>query len=87
MAPNLTSKRWLVVDDDDPDVLALTARVLRSLPDREVVACDNPRQALEWFAAEPESIELLVTDFQMPELNGCELARRARVLAPHLRIL
>lgn len=82
----LAPKRWLVVDDD-PDVLALTARVLRSLPDQEVVACANPRRALELLTVEPESFEHLVTDFLMPELNGCELARRARTRAPHLRVL
>jgi two-component system, cell cycle sensor histidine kinase and response regulator CckA len=81
-----TQKRWLVVDDD-PDPPALTARVLRRLPDREVVACDNPRRALELIAAEPESFEILVTDFQMPELNGCELARRVRDRAPQLGVL
>ena len=82
----LTPKRWLVVDDD-PALLALTVRVLRSVPDQEVVECDNPRQALELFTADPESFELLVTDFEMPELNGCDLARRARTRAPQLRVL
>jgi DNA-binding response OmpR family regulator len=80
------SKRWLVVDDE-PAVLALTTRVLRKLPGSEVVGCDNPLQALEVFMANPESFELLVTDFDMPKLNGFELSRRARAQSSQLRVL
>jgi CheY-like chemotaxis protein len=82
----LHSKRWLVVDDD-PAVLALTTSVLRSLPGSVVVACDDPRQALATFLADPESFEMLVTDFDMPSLDGLELSRRIRVESPRLPVL
>jgi len=80
------SRRLLVVDDD-PGVLALTTLVLRSLPGSEVVACDNPRQALDVFMADPESFEMLVTDFNMPSLDGIELSRRIHLQSPQLRVL
>ena len=80
------AKRWLVVDDN-PVMLALTTRVLRSLPGSEVVACDNPGQALEVFMAEPESFEMLVTDLEMPEFDGLELSRRVRARSPRLHVL
>ena len=77
----------LLVVDDDPGVLALTTMVLRSLPGSEVVACDNPRQALDVFMADPESFEMLVTDFNMPSLDGIELSRRIHLQSPQLRVL
>lgn len=79
-------KRWLLVDDD-PAVLEITARVLRSLPGSDVVACDDPRRALDIFCAEPEQFELLVTDFDMPWMDGLELASRARARSPQLHVL
>jgi DNA-binding NtrC family response regulator len=80
------SRRLLVVDDD-PEVLALTTMVLRKLPGSEVVACDNPRQALDVFMANPESFEMLVTDFNMPSLDGIELSRRLHLQSPQLHVL
>jgi len=82
----LQFKRWLVVDDD-PTLLALTAQVLRTLPGGEVVACDDPQRALGLFLAAPESFEILVTDFDMPVLNGFGLASRVRAQAPRLPVL
>ena len=79
-------QRWLVVDDDAP-LLKLTAELLRSLPGSEVISCTDPRAALEVFFAEPETFELIVTDFDMPELNGGELARRIHAHSPNLKVL
>ena len=78
--------RWLVVDDD-PSMLELTAAVLRSVPGSEVVACGDPRIALGVFSAEPESFELMVTDFNMPGLDGLELARAVHERAPALKVV
>ena len=80
------SKRWLVVDDD-PAVLALTTNVLRGFSGSEVVACDDPQQALDIFMADPTSFEMLVTDFDMPSLDGIELSRRIRAQSPQLHVL
>ena len=80
------TKRWLVVDDD-PAVLALTAALLRSFGGGEVVAYGNPRQALDVFLTASESFDLLVTDFEMPGLDGFELATRVRARSPGLPVL
>jgi len=70
--PKVTALRVLVVDDD-PDVAASTALILKYFGYEVVVARDGPR-ALEAFQAqEPDAVLL---DIRMPRMNGCEIARR-----------
>ena len=78
--------RWLVVDDD-ATVLELTTAVLRTVPGSDVVACGDAHAALEIFYAEPESFELVVTDFNMPGMDGLALAHAVHERAPGLKVL
>ena len=76
-----------LVVDDDPGVLKSIAQILRRIPGGEFLACNNPCQALKIFNAAPESIELLVTDFDMPGLDGMQLARCVRAGSSRVQIL
>ena len=79
------SERLLVVDDD-PTVLALTADMLTSLG-YGVVTANNASEALQILEQDP-GIELLFTDVVMPGgISGVSLARTARDRRPGLRIL
>ena len=78
--------RWLVVDDD-ATMLELTTEVLRGVPGSEVVACNDSRTALDVFFADPETFELVVTDFNMPGLDGIEFAQAVHARAPQLKVL
>lgn len=84
--PCPSRRRWLVVEDD-PAALDLTAQARRAVADAEVVACDHPRRALDVFFTEPESFDLLVTDYNLPELDGLALARAIHGRAPNLPVV
>lgn len=49
-------------------------RGFRRLPEVEVVAEATPGGALLRFAADPTGYRLVITDYQMPEMSGIELA-------------
>jgi YesN/AraC family two-component response regulator len=51
-----------------------------------VVTADAGTQALEKLAAD-EGIEVLITDINMPGMDGYELIERARDRRPRLRVL
>ncbi len=76
----------VLVVDDETNLLDLARVSLEALGYRVLVA-DTPQQALEILAAEPV-IDLLFSDVVMPGgINGYELADRASVLRPGLKVL
>ncbi len=75
---NSSSRRWLVVDDE-LIIAEMTAQLLRRLNRSvEVVPFSNPVEALRAFEADPESVEMVLTDCNMPELDGIKLTRLIR---------
>jgi signal transduction histidine kinase/CheY-like chemotaxis protein len=76
----------ILVVEDDQEVLAVTAENLRDLGYR-VMTVANAMQALEILGSE-QPIDLLFTDVVMPgDMNGAQLAIRARHIRPDLRVL
>lgn len=73
----------LFVEDDDA-VRQSTAQVLISRGFRTLVA-RNGYEAMRLLAQHP--VDLLFTDVVMPELDGIELARQAKLLKPELKVL
>jgi DNA-binding NtrC family response regulator len=65
--------------DDDPDLLAVLVRVLRK-DGYDVVAVPTPHEALAVLASRP--VAVMVSDYEMPEMDGVELSVRARALSP-----
>jgi len=66
----------ILVADDEPDVLFMTAFVLRQLGGYEVVEARNGQEALELALQHVPT--LLVLDVQMPRMTGYEVCRQIR---------
>lgn len=77
--------RILVVDDDD-SVRMFTARAL-GLDGHRVDTVNDGDAALELIIAEKGSYDLILSDIQMPAMDGIEMARTAAKDFPDLRIL
>src|SRR5262245_60030658 len=74
----------VLVVDDDRAVRDFVDRVLREAGYRTMVAASGP-EAIE--LARKERIDLLLTDVNMPQMTGDELARRLRHDEPSLKVL
>ncbi len=72
--------------EDDVDQMETTPRVLESLG-FSVVAESNPQHALRRLEGDPRGFDLLITDYDMPGINGLELVRQAILLNPHLLVI
>jgi len=65
----------LIIVDDEPVILKLLASVFAGEPDLEVVACPDGTSAL---AAMADGVDVLLTDKNLPDVGGLELAAKAR---------
>ncbi|MDE2403082.1 MAG: response regulator [Sphingomonadales bacterium] len=81
-APPLVVRSVLLVDDD-PLVRNLLAEQLRHLG-VSVTEADSGSSALARLQAPDFAVDLLLSDFAMPGLNGLQTAARARALRPDL---
>jgi len=76
----------IVLAEDDPGVRKATLLILEDLG-YEVVAYPSGPDVLEALTKDDRPVELLLTDFEMPGIDGYELARRLRALRPNIRVL
>ena len=81
--PKLLGKRILLVDDQRPvrDVISL----LLGLDQHTVIEAANGAEGLALF--KPDHFDLVITDFEMPQMKGNELAARIKRVSPSQPIL
>lgn len=76
-------ERRILVVDDEPDIADSLVDLLHILvPGAAVEQARSGEQALDLLRR--HHVDLLVTDFMMPGLNGVELLREAKRLDPRL---
>lgn len=72
----------LVVIVEDTETLAYSlAAAFETLPDVKAIATRDPRTAIALFRAPDSSIDALVTDLNLPYVDGFELIRQVRSMA------
>jgi signal transduction histidine kinase len=84
--PTAARRAVLLLVDDDPDVRGVTAAMLRDAG-HEVLEAGDGADALEILRREGRRIDLVISDFAMPAMNGVELAEAARRVIARLPVL
>lgn len=83
--PQGAGETILIAEDADAP-RALVTRILESEGYR-VIAAPSPDEALEIVRCHTGTIELLLTDVVMPGMYGPELAAKASLLRPHMKVV
>lgn len=76
----------IVCVDDQTDVLSVIARILERLG-HEVTTFSDPVLAVEWYRANHDIVDLVISDVIMPQLNGPEMVSRMRNIDPELKVI
>jgi two-component system cell cycle sensor histidine kinase/response regulator CckA len=85
-AKDLTGKGTIVLVEDEDAVRIFAARALRT-KGYEVIEADSGEAALELMGSHLGSVDLLVTDVVMPNMDGPTLVKKARELRPDLKVI
>src|ERR1700730_15371595 len=85
-SPTSKPVETILVVDDDPEVLSLGVDILE-MARHTVLSTADPRHALRLVRTHAEPIHLLLTDVEMPFMNGLQLATEVQALHPEVRII
>jgi two-component system, cell cycle response regulator CpdR len=81
----LSMARTVLVVDDDPIVLNVTSDMLADIGCETVTALSGP-EALDRLSQGPQ-IEILISDINMPGMDGYELVRQAKHMRGDLQVI
>ena len=76
----------ILVVEDETDILDLI-RVMLEKTGYEVLTASTPSQALDLARNHAGSVDLLITDMVLPEMNGRDLNRHLASIYPNLKVL
>jgi CheY-like chemotaxis protein len=82
----LGEKKTVVVVDDDPMMLDVLSRILQRENFELVMASGGP-EIIEKLSGHTGDVDLLVTDYAMPDMQGRELADHVRQRFPDVKVL
>ena len=79
-------KKKIMIVDDEVGISGFLADLLTN-SGYQVLAFNDPLEALKTFKSSPNSIDLVITDQTMPNLSGAELSLEILSLQPNLPII
>jgi len=85
-APKGGSGELVLIVDDEPAICHLSATILQNKGYRVLTAKDGA-DATEVYKAHSSEVALVLTDVIMPRVDGVELVRAIKAMAPSARIL
>ena len=84
-ASNIGSKTFLLIDDE-PMVTDVCELMLKELGYRVLKASSGP-EAIKIFENNRDQIDLIISDFNMPGMNGQEVVDRVRTIDQRAKVL
>ncbi len=77
------TQRTILIVDDEPQILRLVEKMIGRRAN--VLLAPRPSEALR--ICESQKVDILISDMQMPEMDGTRLAERVLKLHPEMSVL
>ncbi len=65
----------IMIVDDEPSILALASRHLKKMGFSNITSCQSGQSALEKYQEDTGLFDIIISDLNMPEMNGVEFLR------------
>jgi len=78
--------KWIVVDDNR-GILQVISTMMELLTDAEILCFESAEDALKAFEIQPEEVSLVITDLEMPGMNGLELCHAIRAIRRDAKVV
>jgi CheY-like chemotaxis protein len=83
----ITDQKTILVVDDEATVLKFISFILDDGGRYKVMSAGSGEEALQLSRGYPGEIHLLLSDFQMPQMSGVELATAITIDRPKIKVL
>jgi CheY-like chemotaxis protein len=80
-------RKCVIVVVDDEKMMEEYIEELLQKRGYEHKSFDDPAKALDYFAENAESVDLIISDIKMPHIDGLELTRRAADIKNHVPVI
>lgn len=76
----------ILIVDDEPGVI-ITLKTMLKVDGHEVIVAENGVSGISILEKSKDSLDLVITDIQMPEMDGLQFISRILSIAPGLRVI
>lgn len=81
-APRLRVQTALIVDDEDDILQSLDTLLVSSIPNTRCLQAASAADALDILRR--EKVDVIISDFKMPGMDGVRFLEQAKAIAPHV---
>ena len=82
----MNEKRKILVAEDDEQLLRFITIALKK-DGYEVISATNGSEALMHLSSQKNSVDLILTDYILPDMNGKELSQKANMMQPDVKLI
>jgi DNA-binding NtrC family response regulator len=83
---NIKNNKSIAVVDDEENIVSLFTEVLQE-KDYHVMGFTNPLLALDYIHKYPNEFDLIIVDYRMSPIQGCDLANKVSVINPKIKMV
>ena len=76
----------IAVVDDEPDIITLFTAVLQQ-NGYHMIGFTNPLMALDYIRKHPHIFDLIIIDYKMSPMQGCELSNKISTINPNIKMV
>lgn len=83
---NHSNPKTILIVDDELNILQVLEQFIKRLrPNYQVMTAIDGMAA--WILLQQQAFDLLVTDYEMPQINGLQLIQRTRQILPEIPVM